>query len=30
VAEKFRAKYGPGDVKKYDSNLDLAVVAKIS
>ena len=26
VAEKFRAKYGPGDVKKYYSKLDVAVV----
>src|SRR5579862_4908040 len=26
VADKFRAKYGPGDVKKYYSKLDVAVV----
>jgi len=25
VAEKFRAKYGPGDVKKYYSKFDVAV-----
>lgn len=25
VVEKFRAKYGPGDVKKYYSKLDVAV-----
>ena len=25
VVEKFRAKYGAGDVKKYYSNLDVAV-----
>ena len=29
VIEKFRAKYGPGDVKKYYSNFDVAVVAKL-
>jgi deazaflavin-dependent oxidoreductase (nitroreductase family) len=27
VVEKFRAKYGAGDVKKYYSNFDVAVVA---
>src|SRR5271165_1104554 len=27
VVEKFRAKYGAGDVKKYYSKLDVAVVA---
>src|SRR5438552_12840925 len=27
VVEKFRAKYGVGDVKKYYSKLDVAVVA---
>ena len=27
VIEKFRAKYGPGDVKKYYSKFDVAVVA---
>ena len=30
VIEKFRAKYGPGDVKKYYSKFDVAVVAQIS
>ena len=29
VAEKFRAKYGPSDVKKYYSKLDAAVVADL-
>jgi len=29
VVEKFRAKYGPGDVKKYYSKLDVAVVATL-
>ena len=29
VIEKFRAKYGVGDVKKYYSKLDVAVVAPI-
>ena len=28
VIEKFRAKYGAGDVKKYYSKLDVAVVAR--
>jgi deazaflavin-dependent oxidoreductase (nitroreductase family) len=28
VVEKFRAKYGAGDVKKYYSKLDVAVVAQ--
>ena len=28
VEEKFRAKYGAGDVKKYYSKLDVAVVAQ--
>lgn len=28
VVEKFRAKYGAGDVKKYYSKLDVAVVAR--
>ena len=28
VAEKFRAKYGAGDVKKYYSKLDVAVLAR--
>ena len=27
IIEKFRAKYGAGDVKKYYSKLDVAVVA---
>lgn len=29
VVERFRAKYGAGDVKKYYSKLDVAVVAQI-
>src|SRR6267154_2071570 len=29
VIEKFRAKYGAGDIKKYYSKLDVAVVAEI-
>lgn len=29
VVEKFRGKYGPGDVKKYYSKLDVAVVAPL-
>ncbi|HSY91197.1 MAG TPA: nitroreductase/quinone reductase family protein [Candidatus Binatus sp.] len=29
VVEKFRAKYGAGDVKKYYSKFDVAVVAPI-
>ena len=29
VVEKFRAKYGAGDVKKYYSKFDVAVVAQI-
>src|SRR5215831_12861388 len=29
VIEKFRGKYGPGDVKKYYSKLDVAVVAQL-
>jgi deazaflavin-dependent oxidoreductase (nitroreductase family) len=28
VTEKFRAKYGAGDVKKYYSKLDVAVLAQ--
>jgi deazaflavin-dependent oxidoreductase (nitroreductase family) len=28
VVEKFRAKYGAGDVKKYYSKFDVAVLAK--
>jgi hypothetical protein len=30
VVDKFRAKYGAGDVKKYYSKFDVAVVAEIS
>ena len=30
VVEKFRAKYGAGDVKKYYSKFDVAVVAEIA
>ena len=30
VVEKFREKYGAGDVKKYYSKFDVAVVAQIS
>ncbi len=30
VVEKFRTKYGAGDVKKYYSKFDVAVEAKIS
>jgi hypothetical protein len=29
VVEKFRKKYGAGDVKKYYSKFDVAVVSKI-
>jgi deazaflavin-dependent oxidoreductase (nitroreductase family) len=29
VVEKFRAKYGASDVKKYYSNFDVAVIAQI-
>jgi deazaflavin-dependent oxidoreductase (nitroreductase family) len=29
VVEKFRGKYGPADVKKYYSKLDVAVVATL-
>ena len=29
VVEKFREKYGPGDVKKYYSKFDVAVVVHI-
>lgn len=29
VAEKFRKKYGAGDVKKYYSKLDVAVLVKL-
>ena len=29
VVEKFRGKYGAGDVKKYYSKFDVAVVAKV-
>lgn len=30
VVERFRTKYGAGDVKKYYSKLDVAVVAEIA
>ncbi len=30
VVEKFRARYGAGDVKKYYSKFDVAVLAQIS
>ena len=30
VVEKFRAKYGAGDVKKYYSKFDVAVLVKMS
>jgi deazaflavin-dependent oxidoreductase (nitroreductase family) len=29
IAEKFRAKYGPSDVKKYYSKFDVALVANL-
>ena len=29
VVEKFREKYGAGDVKKYYSGLDVAVLVKL-
>ena len=29
AVEKFRAKYGPGDVKKYYSKFDVAVLARM-
>ncbi len=29
IVEKFRAKYGPGDVKKYYSKFDVAVTAPL-
>ena len=29
VVEKFRSKYGPGDVKKYYSKFDVAVTATL-
>jgi hypothetical protein len=29
VVEKFRGKYGDGDVKKYYSKFDVAVVAEM-
>jgi deazaflavin-dependent oxidoreductase (nitroreductase family) len=29
VVDKFRSKYGPSDVKKYYSKLDVAVVAQL-
>ena len=30
VVEKFRGKYGAGDVKKYYSKLDVAILAQVS
>jgi len=30
VIEKFREKYGTGDVKKYYSKFDVAVVAQLT
>ena len=30
VVDKFRKKYGPGDVKKYYSKFDVAVVANVA
>ena len=30
VVDKFRKKYGPGDVKKYYSKLDVAAVARVA
>ncbi len=30
VVEKFRKKYGPGDVKKYYSKFDVAVLAHVA
>jgi hypothetical protein len=30
VIEKFREKYGAGDVKKYHSKFDVAVVAELA
>ena len=30
VIEKFRKKYGPGDVRKYYSKFDVAVVAQLT
>jgi hypothetical protein len=29
VVEKFRTKYGPGDVKKYYSKFDVAITAPL-
>ena len=29
IVDKFRKKYGPGDVKKYYSKLDVGVVAQL-
>lgn len=29
VCEKFREKYGPKDVKKYDSRFDVAVLVEL-
>jgi deazaflavin-dependent oxidoreductase (nitroreductase family) len=30
IVEKFRKKYGPGDVQKYYSKLDVGIVAQLS
>lgn len=30
VVEKFREKYGPGDVKKYYSKIDVAVIGQLT
>lgn len=30
IADKFREKYGPGDVKKYYSNFDVALAADVA
>ena len=30
IVEKFRKKYGPGDVKKYYSKFDVGVIAQLS
>jgi len=30
IVDKFRKKYGPGDVKKYYSKFDVGVVAQLS
>jgi hypothetical protein len=30
IVDKFRKKYGPGDVKKYYSKFDVGIVAQLS